>query len=82
MHTPASSTVDSLETAVIEGNWCACSASRQRMGLLEPDGRHRRAMAALGRSDPVKTLDYLPDDLTGNKVLVRVDLNVPMEGAR
>ena len=29
-----------------------------------------------------KTLDDLPDDLTGKRVLVRVDLNVPMEGAR
>ena len=29
-----------------------------------------------------KTLDDLPDDLTGKKVLVRVDLNVPMEGAK
>ena len=29
-----------------------------------------------------KTLDDLPDDLTGTKVLVRVDLNVPMDGAR
>jgi phosphoglycerate kinase len=28
-----------------------------------------------------KTLDDLPDDLTGKKVLVRVDLNVPMAGA-
>jgi phosphoglycerate kinase len=28
------------------------------------------------------TLDDLPEDLTGKKVLVRVDLNVPMEGAR
>ena len=28
-----------------------------------------------------KTLDDLPEDLTGQKVLVRVDLNVPMEGA-
>jgi len=28
-----------------------------------------------------KTLDDLPDDLTGKKVLVRVDLNVPMNGA-
>ena len=27
------------------------------------------------------TLDDLPDDLTGKRVLVRVDLNVPMEGA-
>ena len=29
-----------------------------------------------------KTLDDLPDDLTGKRVLVRVDLNVPMEGAK
>ena len=29
-----------------------------------------------------KTLDDLPEDLTGRKVLVRVDLNVPMDGAR
>src|SRR5437868_6042133 len=29
-----------------------------------------------------KTLDDLPEELTGKKVLVRVDLNVPMEGAR
>lgn len=29
-----------------------------------------------------KTLDDLPADLTGKKVLVRVDLNVPMDGAR
>src|SRR6059058_2715570 len=28
-----------------------------------------------------KTLDDLPEDLNGKKVLVRVDLNVPMEGA-
>ncbi len=29
-----------------------------------------------------KTLDDLPEELAGKKVLVRVDLNVPMEGAR
>ena len=28
-----------------------------------------------------RTLDDLPEDLSGKKVLVRVDLNVPMEGA-
>src|SRR4030095_13297475 len=28
-----------------------------------------------------KTLDDLPEDLTGKHVLVRVDLNVPMDGA-
>lgn len=29
-----------------------------------------------------KTLDDLPEDLTGRKVVVRVDLNVPMDGAK
>jgi phosphoglycerate kinase len=29
-----------------------------------------------------KTLDDLPEDLIGKKVLVRVDLNVPMDGAK
>jgi phosphoglycerate kinase len=30
----------------------------------------------------INRLDDLPDDLTGKKVLVRVDLNVPMDGAK
>src|SRR3954451_19928815 len=29
-----------------------------------------------------KSLDDLPEDLTGKKVLVRVDVNVPMDGAK
>jgi phosphoglycerate kinase len=29
-----------------------------------------------------RTLDDLPEDLTGKRVLVRVDLNVPMDGAK
>jgi phosphoglycerate kinase len=29
-----------------------------------------------------KTLDDLPEDLTGKRILVRVDLNVPMDGAK
>ena len=53
------------------------------MGLLEPNGRHRRGhgQARLTVSR-FKTLDDLPDDLTGRRVLVRVDLNVPMDGAK
>src|SRR5678815_4738438 len=53
------------------------------MGLLEPDDRHRGGdgRARLSVSRKFKTLDDLPEDLTGQKVLVRVDLNVPMEGA-
>jgi phosphoglycerate kinase len=31
---------------------------------------------------PFKTLDDLPEDLAGKRVLVRVDLNVPMDGAK
>ena len=52
------------------------------MGLLEPDGGHRRsdgqARLTLGMAS-FKTLDDLPEDLTGKRVLVRVDLNVPMQ---
>ena len=53
------------------------------MGLLEPDGRHRLCdgQARLSVSG-FKTLDDLPEELTGSKVLVRVDLNVPMDGAK
>src|SRR3954464_8326435 len=53
------------------------------MGLFEPDGRHRRGDGRARLSvSRFKTLDDLPEDLTGKKLLVRVDLNVPMEGAR
>src|SRR5258708_3884495 len=53
------------------------------MGLLEPDGRHGRGDGRAQLSVPdFKTLDDLPEDLTGKKVLVRVDLNVPMDGAK
>ena len=53
------------------------------MGLLEQNGRHGlRDGEALGFVSGFKTLDDLPEDLTGKKVLVRVDLNIPMEGAR
>jgi phosphoglycerate kinase len=53
------------------------------MGLLEPHGRHRRGDGCARLSVAgFKTLDDLPEDLTGKKVLVRVDLNVPMDGAK
>src|SRR3954471_4655175 len=52
------------------------------MGLLEPHGRHCRGDGeALTEVSRFKTLDDLPEDLAGKRVLVRVDLNVPMEGA-
>src|SRR4051794_6361956 len=53
------------------------------MGLFEPHGRHRaRDGQARIEVSRFKTLDDLPEDLTGKKVLVRVDLNVPMDGAK
>src|SRR3954467_2104701 len=53
------------------------------MGLLEPHGRHCCGDGeALTEVSRFKTLDDLPEDLTGKRVLVRVDLNVPLEGAR
>src|SRR3954447_26669277 len=52
------------------------------MGLLEPHGRHCCGDGeALSEVSRFKTLDDLPEDLAGKRVLVRVDLNVPMEGA-
>src|SRR4051794_2703395 len=53
------------------------------MGILEPHGRYGRCDGeALGEVGGFKTLDDLPEDLTGRRVLVRVDLNVPMDGAK
>src|ERR1041384_6355717 len=55
------------------------------MGFLEQNDRYRsrdgQARLRLGMA-AFKTLDDLPEDLTGEKVLVRVDLNVPMDGAK
>ena len=42
----------------------------------------RRRWASSAEVRDFKTLDDLPEDLTGKKVLVRVDLNVPMDGAK
>jgi phosphoglycerate kinase len=56
------------------------------MGLLEPHGRYGlrdgEARLILVGMRRFRTLDDLPEDLTGKKVLVRVDLNVPMDGAK
>jgi phosphoglycerate kinase len=53
------------------------------MGFLEPDGRHRGGDGRARLSvKGFRTLDDLPEELTGKKVLVRVDLNVPMDGAK
>src|SRR3954452_12631945 len=64
-------------------SWCGSSAGTTM------NGASRTAWSIpqrqWPRSDKVsrfKTLDDLPEDLAGKKVLVRVDLNVPMEGAR
>src|SRR5437764_11447501 len=53
------------------------------MGLFEPHGRYRvRHGQTLAEVSAFKTLDDLPEYLAGKRVLVRVDLNVPMEGAQ
>src|SRR3954470_12534445 len=53
------------------------------MGVFEPHGRHRGGNGRARLSvNGFKTLDDVPEDLTGKKVLVRVDLNVPMDGAK
>ena len=55
---------------------------RQRVGLLQPAGRHHRAgrLEAVRR---VKTLDDLiAEGVAGRTVLVRSDLNVPLDGDR
>src|SRR5437763_1827541 len=53
------------------------------MGVFEPHGRYRlRHGQALAEVSACKTLDALPEELTGKRVLVRVDLNVPMDGAK
>ena len=50
------------------------------MGLLKPHGGHRLRHGEAGLSVAAfRTLDDLPGDLTGKRVLVRVDLNVPMQ---
>jgi phosphoglycerate kinase len=54
------------------------------MGLLEPDGGHRRGDGEADLTEPpmtaFRTLDQA--DVKGQRVLVRVDLNVPMENGR
>ncbi len=77
---PASSTVDSLETTVLDQPAGARrQLVRQRMGLLQPHGRHGDA-DGLARL-MFRTLDDI-GDVAGKRVLVRSDLNVPMEDGR
>src|SRR3982751_641279 len=67
-----------------KASWSASSAGTTMSGAsrtvwsIPP----RRWASSAEVSQKFKTLDDLPEHLTGKKVLVRVDLNVPMEGAR
>ena len=57
---------------------------RQRVGLLQPPGRPRRPTSApspLSDRRPCATLDDL-DGRRAQRVLVRADLNVPLDGGR
>src|SRR6476620_2041554 len=55
-----------------------CSGVRD----LAPTWTPASAGMTITRMAKLKTLDDLPEELTGKKVLVRVDLNVPMDGAK
>src|SRR3990167_3860754 len=50
------------------------------MGLLEPDGRYRRRDGEADLTSMYRTLDDL--DVRGKRVLVRLDLNVPMKNGK
>src|SRR5690606_2860082 len=50
---------------------------RQRMGLLQPHGRRARTHGRVALSTPFRTLDDL--EVEDRSVLVRLDLNVPLE---
>ena len=84
-HDPHSSTFHLDQTKVMDGTLRARDVLvRQRVGLLEPHGGHRRRD---GEADlkgvPMTAFRTLDDaDLKGKRVLVRVDLNVPMENGR
>src|SRR3954451_18320635 len=56
-------------------------AGRRQGARTSRRGDHNRRRDQAGAAMSFRTLDDLPEDLAGKKVLVRVDLNVPMEGA-
>src|SRR3954468_15612389 len=64
-------------------SWCVSSAGTTMNGdsPIEWSIRLQRWASSVEGSG-FKTLDDLPEDLAGKKVLVRVDLNVPMDGAK
>jgi phosphoglycerate kinase len=51
------------------------------MGFLEPHGRHRRSDGQAHLNTMYRTLDDL-GDVKGKRVLVRLDLNVPMKDGK
>ncbi len=83
-HIAASSTVALPQTQVDRGQaGPRPDLVRQRVGLLDPHGRHRPGDGQV----PVRPVDALPHprrgaDLKGKRALVRVDFNVPMDGGR
>src|SRR5690348_182456 len=62
---------------------CAWSAGTTTNGASRTGWSTRRQRwGSSAEVSRFKTLDDLPEDLTGKRVLVRVDLNVPMDGAK
>ena len=96
MHTRASSTIDSLETAVLEGKlvrvvswydneWGFSNRMVDTAAAMAKLGDASVAAAAVQRSRVRRPSTICREDLDDSgktSVLVRVDLNVPMDGAK
>src|SRR5664280_1238818 len=84
-HDPHSSVFHMDQTKVMDGTLVRDGVVRQRMGLLQPHGGYRRGDGQVDLTprwleqtmSAFRTLDHV--DVKGKRVLVRVDLNVPVE---
>ena len=83
-HDPASSTYDSTLTRVTEGTLVkVCSWYDNEWGFSQPHARyHDRVVEGIVRQRVMNVLRMADQDLAGKRVLIREDLNVPVEGGR